>query len=205
MAKIKDLTGKSFNRWLVLGNPARKNGSTYWDCVCSCGEKRQVAGANLVINRTKSCGCLKIEEGSKHGHYGSRTYRTWNMMLQRCLNKKNDHYADYGGRGISVCERWRKFENFLEDMGKRPKDTTLDRVDNSKGYFLENCRWASQKEQTRNRRPNLGAQRVQKRGNRWRSRVVYKGKLYNLGTFPTKEEAQGKSKEFLESKGRKWR
>ncbi len=91
----------------------------------------------------------------KHGHcigIQSRTYRTWGRMLDRCENPHNEHYADYGGRGISVCANWHDFANFLQDMGVRPEGRTLDRIDNLRGYEPENCLWATQSEQLRNTR-----------------------------------------------------
>jgi len=94
----------------------------------------------------------------KHGHTthtaSSPTYKSWHMMKQRCLNPNYDQYENYGGRGIKVVAHWGDFENFLADMGKRPEGMTLDRIDNSKGYSKANCRWATKKEQQRNRRTN---------------------------------------------------
>lgn len=95
---------------------------------------------------------------TKHGHAKrgrrSRTYRSWYNMLQRCLNQSNPRHADYGARGITVCERWRKFENFLADMGEAPSGLTLERLDNRKGYAPGNCCWATYEDQARNRRPS---------------------------------------------------
>lgn len=96
--------------------------------------------------------------GLKHGHYiGSKssTYLTWNSMKQRCLNSKHKKYNIYGGRGITICESWYCFENFLADMGERPKGKTIDRIDNELGYFKNNCRWATVSEQNYNRRKKL--------------------------------------------------
>jgi len=85
----------------------------------------------------------------------SSIYNSWIDILQRCNNTKNRRYKDYGGRGITVCERWLKFKNFLEDMGKKPAfKSQIDRTDNNKGYYKSNCRWTTSKEQSRNRRSN---------------------------------------------------
>jgi hypothetical protein len=103
-------------------------------------------------------GGVSMSAMPRHGHAlrsgTTPTYRTWTKMVKRCINSRDDRYADYGGRGIGVCEEWKTFEGFLADMGERPKGTTLDRRDNSKGYEPGNCRWATPKEQQRNTRSN---------------------------------------------------
>ena len=97
---------------------------------------------------------LGWDAARKHGMHGTPTYRVWNGMTQRCLNPKNGRWDDYGGRGITVCERWQIFENFVADMGERPEGETLDRYPNQNGnYEPGNCRWATAEQQGQNKRP----------------------------------------------------
>lgn len=128
---------------------------------CDCGTGFVVRLASMRSGITKSCGCYSRENSTannrKHGHNtrkngASPTYYTWAAMIQRCTNEKDKSYARYGGRGINVDERWLSFENFLEDMGERPKDLSIDRIDNNKGYYKNNCRWATRSQQMLNRR-----------------------------------------------------
>jgi hypothetical protein len=111
--------------------------------------------------RTQSCGCLRnevtVQRSTKHGHTGTSIYWTWGDMVGRCTNPKHKRYADYGGRGITVCDRWRDFANFLADMGERPPGMELDRIDNDRGYEPGNCRWADRSTQAKNRRPSAYA------------------------------------------------
>lgn len=127
-------------------------------CKCECGNTKEIIGTRLNKGRVQSCGCLNKEAVKKanttHGMKGTPTYNSWVSMLQRCTNKERSNYVDYGGRGIKVCERWNKFENFFGDMGKRPKDKTIDRIDVNGNYEQSNCTWSTQVAQHNNRRNN---------------------------------------------------
>ena len=157
---LRDLTGKIFNRLRVVRRVKSKNGrAARWRCICICGKRVDVDGVSMVHGRTKSCGCFQKEVVKKtmttHGLWRTRTYNSWDSMIQRCTNSNTPNWENYGGRGISVCERWMKFENFLTDMGVRPKGKSLDRFPDKNGdYKKSNCRWASHIEQMNNRIDN---------------------------------------------------
>ena len=137
---------------------------TRWNCECECGNKKLVRACNLKNGSTISCGCYKKggNHSRTHGATNTTEYNIWKSMKDRCLNPKCKSYNNYGGRGITVCDRWlESFENFLSDMGKKPKGLTIERVDNSKGYSPDNCIWATRKTQVRNtRKTKLTANQV---------------------------------------------
>lgn len=139
-------------------------GQGRWLCKCDCGNHSVVLASNLTRNHTTSCGCHKkanfkvmnlthgatANQDTRHKKYLS-SYNIWCGMRQRCYNSNSPAYIYYGGRGIKVCERWHDYSNFVEDMGEKPKGLSLDRIDNNGDYSPQNCRWASNKEQMRNK------------------------------------------------------
>ena len=134
-------------------------GSQTWLCYCDCGSSTKVKSGHLVSGNTKSCGCRKRsvlgESTTRHGMAGTRVHRIWKAMLSRCNNRNHPRFADYGGRGIKVCERWHDFAKFYEDMGDPPDKASIDRKDNDGDYTLHNCRWSSATEQNNNRRNSI--------------------------------------------------
>lgn len=163
MPIAKQLIGQVFGRLTVVSRSGSISGRVNWLCKCECGNTHEAVSHALTSGHTKSCGCWRDERNAStpmnHGHASRRkgispTYRTWQAMITRCTNVSVKSFQDYGARGITVYAGWLVFENFLSDMGEKPAGTTLERIDNEKGYGPDNCKWATKKEQARNTRAN---------------------------------------------------
>lgn len=158
-----DLVGRRFAGLEVVGiHDLCKKKNVRWKCRCDCGGTAIAYAYDLKSGRVKSCGCLRfsgnarVQHGlARAGKRRSKEYSLWAAMVQRCTNPKDRNWASYGARGISICDSWLSFEKFYADMGQAPHGKSLDRIDNIKGYSLDNCRWASLAEQARNKRSNI--------------------------------------------------
>lgn len=155
MGTIKSMVGEKYSNLTVLEYSRTKNNNSHWICQCLlCGNKTEVSRPNLRSGNTKDCGCRRSEKISEthttHGYSGSPTWVSWSKLRQRIITKKNKTYAS-----IDYDKRWEDFEVFLQDMGERPEGCSIDRIDNTKGYYKENCRWATQREQCRNKSNNV--------------------------------------------------
>lgn len=203
---IIDLTGQVFGRLTVICKPENIEKST-WLCKCSCGSDKEVyvVGADLRRGNTKSCGCLHKELSSerivnfstKHGYSGNPLHNIWKSMKQRCYNPKNKGYKNYGGRGITVCDRWlESFENFFEDVSEGyEKGLQLDRRDNDGNYEPENVRWTTSSQNNMNSRSRRNSSSKykgvswRKDMGMWRVKITLDRKTKHIGYFTDEVEA----------------
>lgn len=147
----KNITDNKYNMLTAIGYI----GSGKWNFKCECGNTKIISTGKVTSGQTQSCGCLAKTNAIKHGAVGTLEYRIWTNMKARCLNPNNHAYIRYGGRGITVCEKWiNSFENFLEDMGNCPLGHSIERLNNNEGYYKNNCKWKTSQEQAFNRCSN---------------------------------------------------
>jgi len=165
---ITDISGQKFGKLTVLSFYGRKQSRKYWNCICECGSVKEYRQTSLNFGTSKSCGCTRMKNMklasllslTKHGKTSkgnSKIYRIWANMITRCTNPKSTNYKYYGGRGISVCDEWKIFINFYNDMGDCPDGLTLDRIDVNGNYCKNNCRWADWETQCKNKRKKQNA------------------------------------------------
>lgn len=185
MRKIKDLSNLKFSKLTAVEHVGTKRNNAVWRCVCECGKERLVMSGKLISGHTRSCGCTHGWKTHGHSYVNGKqspTYKSWASMIARCTYPSNPAFKYYKTRGITICERWRKFENFLADMGERPSlELSVDRHPNNDGnYEPGNCRWATKREQANNRVTN--------------KMFIYKGQEM---TFANLVRATGLDKDFL--------
>lgn len=154
MREIADMTGKRFGKLTVIALDCYipKSRTTKWLCKCDCGKTKSIYKLNLTHGKSKSCGCAS--RNKTHGMRHTPIYSVWHNMLRRCYEPNAISYPNYGGKGITVCEEWHKFENFYKDMGDRPDGMSLDRKDSKGNYEPDNCQWATRIEQANNKKVN---------------------------------------------------
>lgn len=151
-----DITGQEFGRLTVLSLHGYAKGKSLWNCICSCGNSCVKRADDMKSGRTQSCGCLLKERTITHGMTHSKTYQIWKGIKNRCQSTRDSERKYYKDKGITVCDEWdASFESFLRDMGECPEGYSIDRIDSSRGYEPENCRWASNHVQHRNTGQNV--------------------------------------------------
>jgi hypothetical protein len=200
--KLVDRTGQRFGKLLVIEQVGRNElKKVLWKCKCECGNEINVVAGSLVTGNTSACGC--VIPNFKHGGWKNASYNTWRAMVRRCNNPQDKDYKRYGGVGITVCDRWLSYVNFVADMGEPIGDETLDRSNPYGNYEPSNCRWAGVKVQNRNTRirksNKSGITGVSKIGNKYMAKITENKKAYYSKCFNTIEEAIAARKELEET------
>ena len=197
--KLINRTGQVFGKLTVVEQAGRDNlKKVLWRCKCECGKETVVVSGSLVTGNTTSCGC--VAPNFKHGGWGKGSYNTWRAMMRRCYLLADKDYLRYGGKGVSVCQEWHTYENFVTDMGEPEGDETLDRIDVYGDYAKENCRWAGVQTQNRNVRLRVNSKTgyigVSAVGKKFMAKITVGKKAYYSKVLVTVEEAAAARKEL---------
>ena len=199
--KFVDRTGQVFGKLTVVKQAGRdKLKKVLWLCKCECGKEKVIVSGSLVTGNTTSCGCVLKAAITKHGGWKKSSYNTWRAMIRRCTILTDKDYPRYGGKGVSVCERWLEYTNFVADMGEPVGDETLDRINVYGNYSPDNCRWAGVRTQNRNTRLRVnsvtGYIGVSVVGKKFMAKITVGKKSYYSSLCSTVEEAATARKEL---------
>lgn len=199
MPKFIDRTGQRFGKLVVIGQAGRNNlKKVLWKCRCDCGNEVNVVAGSLVTGNTETCGC--VIPNFKHGGWNKSSYNSWRAMVRRCVNPNDKDYKRYGAKGITVCQEWMDYVNFVRDMGEPSGTETLDRINPAGNYEPSNVRWASPTVQARNikvpKSNKTGVTGVLFHNKKYYASITVQKKKYYSKVFDTIEEAAAARKEL---------